>query len=118
MSTPAAPPPRRKHLMDPSAPRPPSTPSAQRSLTRVQRWVMSTLAVTTILHLCVGLALAAMFLPDPTLSSQVGLNVIAGACGVLAVAAGLAIHARSPLSPWLAVGLLPGAVGLWLTLSR
>jgi hypothetical protein len=119
MSTPVTPPPspRRKHLMDPHAPRRPSTPAAERSLTRVQRWVMSTLAVTTILHLAAGLVLAAMFLPHPTLSSQVGLNVIAAAFGVMAVAAGLAIHGRSLLSPWLVLGLVPGVVGLWLTLG-
>lgn len=110
-------PPRRKHLMDPDAPRRPPTPASAERLTRVQRWVMSTLAVTTVLHLAAGLVLAALFLPDPRLSSQVGLNVIAAAFGVLAVAAGLAIHGRSVLSPWLALGLLPGALGLWLTLA-
>lgn len=116
--SPSSPPPRRKHLMDPDAPRRPSTSAAaQRSLTRVQRWVMSTLAVTTILHLSAGLVLAAMFLPEPRLDAQVGLNVIAAAFGVMAVAAGLAIHRRSVLSAWLALGLLPGLLGLWLTLS-
>jgi hypothetical protein len=118
MSEPVSTPPRRKHLMDPAAPRrPAASASAQRNLSRVQRWVMSTLAVTTVLHLCAGLVLAAVFLPDPRLSSQVGLNVIAAAFGVLGVAAGLAIHRRSVLSPWLLLGLLPGAVGLWLTLG-
>ena len=33
------------------------------------------------------------------------------------VAVGLAIHKRSPLSPWLALGVLPGIVGVWLTLG-
>lgn len=120
MTSPTLPPspPRRRHLMDPAAPRrPSSSAAAQRSLLRVQRWVMSTLAVTTILHLSAGLVLAAVFLPDPRLSAQVGLNVIAAAFGVMAVAVGLAVHGRSPLSPWLALGLLPGLVGLWLTLG-
>ena len=102
--------------MDPDAPRR-TSPAAERSLTRVQRWVMSVLAVTTILHLSAGLVIAALFLPDPTLSSQVGLNVIAGAFGAMAVAAGLAIHGRSLLSPWLALGLVPTLVGLWLVLG-
>jgi hypothetical protein len=120
MTTPALPPqpPRRRHLMDPDAPRrPSSSAAAQKSLTRVQRWVMSTLAVTTLLHLAAGLVLAAMFLSEPRLSAQVGLNVIAAAFGVMAVAVALAIHGRSPLSPWLVVGVLPGVVGLWLTLG-
>jgi uncharacterized membrane protein len=116
MSSPSAPPPRRKHLMDPDAPRRPTTPAAQKRLTRVQRWVMSTLVVTTILHLAAGLVIAAMFLSEPRLDAQIGLNVIAAAFGVMAVAVALAIHGRSLLSPWLLVGVLPGVLGLWLTL--
>lgn len=107
----------RRHLIDPNAPRPVRDPRAERRLTNVQRWVMSTLAVTTLLHMSAGLILAAMFLPEPALSSEVGLNVIAGAFGVFAVAAALAIHQRRVVSGWLVVGLLPTAVGLWLTLA-
>jgi hypothetical protein len=104
--------------MDPNAPRPVrSAAREQQSLTRVQRWVMSTLAVTTILHLSAGLILAAVFLHDPRLSAQVGLNVIAAAFGVMAVAVFRAIHGKSIPSPWLALGLVPGAIGLWLTLG-
>jgi hypothetical protein len=102
--------------MDPDAPRRPPTAAAQRSLTHVQRWVMSVLAVTTILHLSVGLAIAAYVVPDSQRSGQVGLNVIAAAFGVIAVASGLAIHARPILSPWLLLGLVPGLVGLALVL--
>jgi hypothetical protein len=78
---------------------------------------MSSLAVTTILHLSVGLILAAMFLPHPSLAAQIGLNVIAGAFGVIAVAAALAIHGHRIASWWLLLGLLPTAAGCWLTLS-
>lgn len=116
---PSEPAPRRKakHLIDFDAPRPVRTVAADRSLTRVQQWVMSTLAVTTILHLCVGLVLAALFLEVPRLSSQIGLNVIAAAFGMIGVAAGLAIHKRSVFSPWVLLGTLPGIVGIWLTLN-
>jgi hypothetical protein len=106
----------RRHLMDPNAPRPVHDRNAERSLTRVQQWVMSTLATTTILHLSVGLILAAMHLDDATLSAEIGLNVIAGAFGVLAVAVGLGIHGLRPMSWWLLLGWTPTAVGLWLTL--
>ena len=110
---------RARHLIDPNAPRPARDVRAEtRSLTRVQQWVMSTLAVTTILHFSAGLILAAMFLDDRGTSSQIGLDVIAGVFGVMAVAAALAIHRRSVLTPWLLVGVLPGVVGVWLTLSR
>jgi hypothetical protein len=76
---------------------------------------MSTLAVFTIAHLSAGLVVAALEVPASVTTARVGLNVIAGAFGVAAVVAGLAIHRRSPLSPWLLLGLLPTAVGLWLT---
>lgn len=114
----ANPTPRRaKHLIDPSAPRPVRDAAAeQKSLTAVQRWVMSVLAVTTILHLSVGVSVAGMFLGRPQLSSQIGLNVIAAAFGVIAVATGLAIHGRRLVTPWLLLGTIPGIVGLWLTL--
>lgn len=110
---------RRRHLLDLDAPRRVvSDPAAdERSLGRVQRWVMSTLAVITILHMSAGLIVAAMYLDDATRASQIGLNVIAGAFGVLAVVVGLGIHGRRLLSPWLLLGLLPTAVGLWLTLG-
>ena len=108
---------RPRHLIDPDAPRPARDLAAERrNLTRVQQWVLSALAVTTILHMSGGLILAAMFLPEERgVGAQVGLNVIAAAFGVMAVAVGFAVHRRSPLSPWLLLGLLPGALGIWLT---
>ena len=117
MADPSPAPRRAKHLMDPTAPRPVRTVADERSLTTVQRWVMSSLAVTTILHLAAGIALASLALDRPTLSAQVGLNVIAMAFGVLAIAAGFAIHQRSMLSPWLVLGVVPGVVGLVLVLT-
>jgi hypothetical protein len=101
---------RRRHLMDPANPRP-AAPSGM-SLTQVQKWVMSSLAVTTILHLVVGLVVAAAVVDEDRLDARVGLLVIAGAFGVLAVAAALAIHQRSLLSPWLALGAVPALVGI------
>jgi hypothetical protein len=82
------------------------------SLGRVQRWVMSTLAVTTILHLSAGLVVAAMYVD--TLDARIGLLAISGAFGAIATAVGLVIHRRSALSPWLVLGLLPPAVGAFL----
>ena len=109
---------RARHLLDPEAlGRPRDLAAERRSLTRVQQWVMSVLAVTTILHLSGGLVLAAHFLPEERgVGARVGLDVIAAVFGVLAVAAGLAIHRRSVLSPWLLLGVLPGVLGLWITL--
>jgi hypothetical protein len=82
----------------------------------VQRWVMSVLAVTTIGHFAAGLVLAAVFMDRGEQVARVGLVGIAGVVGVMGVAAGFLIHQRSVLTPWLAVGLLPLVVGLWLVL--
>jgi hypothetical protein len=109
---------RARHLIDPANPPVRNVREESRSLTRVQQWVMSTLAVTTILHFSAGLILAAMFLDERGTTSQIGLDVIAGIFGVMAVAAGLAIHRKSVLTPWLLLGVIPGVVGVWLTLSR
>jgi hypothetical protein len=85
------------------------------SITQVQKWVLSALAVTTILHLSGGLVAAAIFLDPDAVDGRIGLNVIAGLVGVGAVAAGRAIHHKPFLSPWLLLGLAPTALGLWLT---
>ena len=109
----------RGHLLDLDAPRRivQDPEKDARDLARVQRWVMSTLAVTTVLHLAVGLVVAAVMLDDAPRSSQIGLTVIAGIFGVLAVAAGRAIHGKRILSPWLVLGVAPTALGLWLVLG-
>jgi len=99
----------RKHLMDPGNPRP--TNREPMSLGGVQRWVLSTLAATTILHMSFGLVVAAVF-SDRT-DARVGLLVIGAAFGVLAMVTALVIHQRRPVSPWLLVGLLPSVAGAW-----
>lgn len=105
----------RGHLLDLDAPRRVIADPEKdaRDLARVQRWVMSTLAVTTILHLVVGLVVAGVMLDGPT-TSRVGLIVIGGVFGALAVAAARALHGKRILSSWLLLGVVPVAVGLWL----
>lgn len=88
-----------------------------RSLTRVQQWVVSVLAVTTILHLAAGLVVAAYFLDEQAVGARVGLCVIAGAFGVVSAAVGRLIHKKSIASPWLLLGLLPGIAGVVLVLA-
>jgi hypothetical protein len=85
------------------------------SLGTVQKWVLSTLAASTLLHLSGGLVLAAYYV-DPT-SSKIGLLVIAGAFGFLAMAAALMIHQKSLVHPLMLVGLLPPLVGAWWIFS-
>lgn len=106
---------RRRHLMDPDNPQRPSVES--REITRVQQWVLSVLVATTILHLSAGLAVAGIFADGSRPGAGVGLNVLAAVCGVGAVVAARLIHRRRPLSWWLLLGLVPGAVGLWFVLG-
>jgi hypothetical protein len=88
------------------------------SLTTVQQWVLSVLAVTTILHLAAGLVVAAMFSPSSRPDAQIGLNVLAGLVGMGAVAAGRGIHRKNPISWWLLLGVAVTPIGLYLTLGR
>ena len=83
--------------------------------TQVQRWVVSVLAVTTILHLSVGMVIGAFFLDEDATVSRFGLCVIGGLFGVVAAGVGRLIHQKPILSPWLALGFVPGLVGIvWL----
>jgi hypothetical protein len=100
--------------MDPANPRPRSTQGM--SMGTVQRRVMSVLAVTTIGHFAAGLVIAAVYMDSRPMSARIGIDLIAGAVGVLGVAAGLLIHQKNPLSPWLLVGLVPAVVGLYFIL--
>ena len=108
---------RPRHLLDPNdlQRHHQRSQGSAHSLTQVQRWVISFLAVTTILHLAGGVVVVAIFMDEARLDARIGLNVIVGVIGVLAVAAGLLIHRKNPLSPWLLLGLVPMLVGLWFT---
>ena len=97
----------RKHLIDPQHPRPQNREPM--SLGRVQRWVLSTLAATTIMHMAFGLVVGAAF--ADRLDAQIGLLVIGAAFGVLAILAALVIHRTRLVSPWLLLGLAPSVVG-------
>lgn len=114
-----SPPPRKRprHLMDPD--------NLQREtisrrdggamhLEPVQKWVLSVLAFTTIIHLSIGLVIAAVYVDSDRPDARIGLNVIAAAFGVIAVAVFLAIHRKPLLSPWLLLGLVPGVIGIFL----
>lgn len=107
-----------KHLLDPDNLQPRRSARGGMSVTRVQQWVVSSLVVTTVLHLAVGLVVAGLFLDAERPGAQEGLMVIAGIFMVLSLAAARLVHGRSPLTPWLLLGLLPTVVGLWLLHGR
>ena len=99
----------RRHLIDPNNPRPQARYSVP--IGRVQKWVLSSLAATTIMHMAVGLVVAAVV--ADRLDAKIGLLVIATAFGVIAMLAALLIHQHRLFSSWLLVGLVPSAVGAW-----
>ena len=105
---------RPRHLMDPANP---VRQVNDRAFTQVQRWVVSVLAVVTILHLSVGLVLGAFFLDDSATVSRFGLCLIGGLFGVVAAGVGRLIHQKPIASPWLALGFVPGLVGIVVLLT-
>lgn len=114
----ASQPTRRRHLMDPNAPRKAPDPQDLERLARVQRRVSSALIITTILHLTAGFIIAADHVDDDRLDAQLGLIVIASLFMVGGIAATLAVNGRSWKSAWLLVGLVPGVLGLWWVVLR
>ena len=101
-----------RHLIDWDNPPPPRR-SEPMSLTQVQRWVISTLTVVTILHFAGGIVLAALTVGRAHEASRLPLLMLAGVTGIGAVAAALAIHRKPLLSPWLLLGWLPTLVGAY-----
>jgi hypothetical protein len=113
MTTPV-PPKRQRHLMDPNNPQ---RMRNDHQLTKVQRKVMSALAVTTILHLSAGLVIAAYAVDGVGNGGKIGLLLIGAAFGVIAVASGFVIHQKSPVTPWLLLGLIPAVAGAFWVLG-
>lgn len=101
-----------KHLMVPGSPRPQSRYST--SAEQVQKWVLSSLVIVTLGHLCAGIVVGAIFTPAARVEARVVLLVIAGIFGVLGVVGVLLIHKKPPVSPWLVTGFLPTLIGAWL----
>lgn len=117
-AAPVVTPKRPRHLMDPDNPRPPATRGHAMSLSQVQMWVMSVLAVTTMLHFAGGLVVAAYFVDPDRLDARIGLLVIAGVFGALSVMAGAALHRKRLVSGWLLLGTVPALVGAYLMFGR
>jgi hypothetical protein len=84
-------------------------------LTRTKQWVSSALIVTTMFHLSVGLMIAAIFMDSDRTGARVGLDVIAVILLLSGAVGARVIHKLNPLSPWLLLALVPGAVGFYFT---
>lgn len=87
-------------------------------VSKVQQWVLSVLAATTIMHLAMGIVIGALALPEEEQAGRIVLLVIAGCFGVLGMVAALVIHRRRPLHPLLLLGLLPPLIGVWWAYLR
>lgn len=105
---------RPRHLMDPENP---VRPVNDASLTRVQRWVLSSLTLVTVAHFAVGLLLAARALPAEVVGGRVALAAIAGVLWTAGVAGSRALHDARIWSAWLLVGPLLGVAGLPVALG-
>jgi hypothetical protein len=111
-NSPANEPKRPRHLMDPNAP---VRAASNQSVTGVQRWVMTSLVMTVSFLLAGGWVVIAAEIVTKQ-SGQIILLVNSAAFGVAGVAAGLVIHQKSPLSPWLLLGFIPAVIGAFVVL--
>ena len=104
--------------MDPDAPRKVAHPKDLGRLHRVQRRVISVLIVTTLIHLTVGLVLAADSVDEDRLDAQLGLILLGAAFYVVGIAAVRAINRKPLVTWWMLTALVPVAAGLWWVVLR
>ena len=79
---------------------------------RVQKWVMSTLLMVTSFIFAGGLCFLAGSVDRA--GAEPGLLTIAGFVGVIALIGVRIINQKRIVSPWLLLGLLPTAIGVWV----
>lgn len=85
---------------------------------RVQQWVGGSLAFTSIEHLAAGLALFAIWMDVERPGARIGLLVMSGICGLVAVAVFRLILRVNPVSPWLVLALVWPLVGAYVSFWR
>jgi hypothetical protein len=87
-------------------------PSTRRpvKIETVQRWVFAVILIHIGGSPALALAAYSPHLENTKHSSGVGLWVMSGVVGLATAIGVLLVHQRSPLSPWLIVGILPMAV--------
>ncbi len=81
-------------------------------ITKVQQWVASALLLVVGLTPTVALAWVSLLMDaeEGARDRAIGLWVMSPVWGLVTMAGVLVIHRHSVLSPWLLVGLVPGAV--------
>jgi membrane glycosyltransferase len=110
--------PRRRHLMDPNAPRQKKDPEAVKKLETTQRRVVSAVVMTIVLHLTAALIISAVFdVAGDKAFTKVALVVIGALFWNVGIGAVLALNKKAPLSLWHLTSLVPLAIGLWLAFT-
>lgn len=81
-------------------------------ITKVQQWVASALLLVVGLTPTVALAWVSLLmnLEEGARDRAVGLWAFSAVWGIATIAGVLLIHRRSPLSPWLLIGVVPAVV--------
>jgi hypothetical protein len=78
---------------------------------RVQKWVMSTLILTTAAHFAGGLVILALTVDNPEAFPV--LTAIAVIISALAIVGTRVLNELPLVTPWLVAALIPLAVGLY-----
>ena len=88
-------------------------------IVRVQRWVASSLTLTTAFVWAGGMVLGALLTIDQDRKgAQIGILVMAAIVGVAAIIGVRIINQLSWLTPWLLAGLIPSAAGMIVLIRR
>jgi hypothetical protein len=83
-------------------------------ITRVQRWVMSSLLIVVLFAHSFGMVLGAVYgVDDSHPDAKIGLLTLAVLMNVGAVVGVRLINERSWLTPWLVTALIPSAIGVY-----
>ena len=104
--------------MDPDAPRKAADPKDLERLQKVQRRVISVLVITTLVHMTIGLILAAEAISDDRRGAQVILILLGAAFYLVGIGAVRAINTKPLLTWWMLSCVIPVAAGLWWVVLR
>lgn len=77
------------------------------NLVTVQRWVASVILIHIGSVPAVTLAVYSIGIAEHDRGRGIGLWLMSGVIGLVTIAGVRLIHQRTPLSPWLLIGLLP-----------
>ena len=104
--------------MDPDAPRKAADPKDLERLQKVQRRVISVLVITTLVHMTIGLILAAEAISDDRRDAQVILILLGAAFYLVGIGAVRAINKKPLMTWWMLTGLIPITGGVWWVILR